>query len=566
MDKKNRKQLFFYGILFNSLIIISCVSKPPMQVFTNSFHCSSELGGKSEQHLPECSLSTEDDHYCQIKLENLKPTQFNFGEEYVKQNYNLFKYQPKKYQNYLCKSPIEIVIGSKKNSGFYVVDGHHRLKIIELFRNLQASDFTVVAKVTKNYRLVSANLEPKDFWNSMIADNYVYLNDRGETKATEQLPKTFAGMTNDPYISLVSFIRDDKQKYCFDNELSSFQNYGELYWADYFRNYKGLELYTDKKIYNYYKNRIIYFASKNPEKKKNICKSLEASHLPGYTNSNKSMPTLVIDSNGMSGEVKHFRTMKMLEKVAHINKKGLKNLNASGSAQFSESQLAWIKMNTAENLTVVDLRQESHGFINGNPVTWTAPMNWANKGKLKSNILIDESVRLNELLFQDHIAIPTAKNYKQNNFKISDFIKLEIQNISREDEITQKSNIGYYRITVSDHSKPTDDDVEDFYQFYKTLKPDQWLHFHCRGGKGRTTTFLAMYDMLHNAHTVSFHDIIKRQAAIEPFYNLQEVKKPSKRTLQEDRINFLKDFYLFAKDVHNGFKGTWKQWKVSKSS
>ena len=45
----------------------------------------------------------------------------------------------------------------------------------------------------------------------MIADNYVYLNDRGETKATEQLPKTFAGMTNDPYISLVSFIRDDKQ-------------------------------------------------------------------------------------------------------------------------------------------------------------------------------------------------------------------------------------------------------------------------------------------------------------------------------------------------------------------
>ena len=36
------------------------------------------------------------------------------------------------------------------------------------------------------------------------------------------------------------------------------------------------------------------------------------------------MPTLVIDSNGMSGSKKHFVLMKMLEKVAHINKKGLK--------------------------------------------------------------------------------------------------------------------------------------------------------------------------------------------------------------------------------------------------
>lgn len=563
MNKKIRKSLFFYGISFNSLILLSCVSKPVFQTFPKTFDCS-VLESKSNEEYPQCSDSTEDDHLCQIRFEYLKPTKFSVGEEYIKSVYKSFSTQPKNFQANLCKFPINIVIGSKFNQGFYVTDGHQRLKVIDLFRNLNSTNFTIIAKVRKNYRIISPNLTKKDFWNSMVADDNVYLFDKGIPTPPEKLPQTIANLKNDPYLSLVSYIRNDKQKFCFDNELSSFQNYGESQWADYFRSYKGLEAYTDKKIYNYYKNRIIYFEEKSKDKKINICKSIEASHLPGYTNLNNSSPTLVIDSEGAVGEVKNFRTMKMLENIKNINKKGINNLNISGSAQFSESQLSWIKMNTTGNLIIVDLRQEAHGYINGNPVTWTAPMNWANIGKSKNNILIDESVRLNELLFQDYIAIPTTSNYKHNDFKLSDFVKLEIYSISREDEIAKRNDLGYYRITVSDYSKPTDENVDDFYSFYKTLKSDNWVHFHCGSGRGRTATFLAMFDMLKNANVVSFHDIIKRQAAMVPFYHLNQFRKHTKKKLQEDRYQFLKEFYLFSKDVQLGYEGTWKQWKASK--
>ena len=34
-----------------------------------------------------------------------------------------------------------------------------------------------------------------------------------------------------------------------------------------------------------------------------------------------------------------------------------------------------------------------------------------------------------------------------------------------------------------------------------SLKPGDWVHCHCHGGDGRTTTFLALFDMVHWAKT-----------------------------------------------------------------
>ena len=45
-------------------------------------------------------------------------------------------------------------------------------------------------------------------------------------------------------------------------------------------------------------------------------------------------------------------------------------------------------------VTVFDLRQEDHGFINGEPVSWYATNNWANVGKTQSEIVAEETARL----------------------------------------------------------------------------------------------------------------------------------------------------------------------------
>src|ERR1700730_14384666 len=52
--------------------------------------------------------------------------------------------------------------------------------------------------------------------------------------------------------------------------------------------------------------------------------------------------------------------------------KGLRDLRISGSAQFSEKSLQEIvkKVGCSGKFIIVDLRQESHGFVDGIAISW----------------------------------------------------------------------------------------------------------------------------------------------------------------------------------------------------
>ena len=60
--------------------------------------------------------------------------------------------------------------------------------------------------------------------------------------------------------------------------------------------------------------------------------------------------------------------------------------------------------------------------------------------------------------------------------------------------------VTYVRIPVTDHCMPNPYAQERFVTLCRYLyrQPDDqtWVHFHCHGGDGRTTTALAMYDMV----------------------------------------------------------------------
>lgn len=56
--------------------------------------------------------------------------------------------------------------------------------------------------------------------------------------------------------------------------------------------------------------------------------------------------------------------------------------------------------------------------------------------------------------------------------------------------------ISYLRLHVTDHCPPDDDVARMFLGMLGSVAATTWTHFHCHGGDGRTTTFLAMYDML----------------------------------------------------------------------
>src|SRR5438105_14563183 len=88
---------------------------------------------------------------------------------------------------------------------------------------------------------------------------------------------------------------------------------------------------------------------------------------------------LVLDSKNNEHLPKNFRSTS--DKSSHssqLNTKGLDSLSIAGGAQFSELELsAILKHLRTKQLSIIDLRQESHGLINGHAVSWYGPQNAA---------------------------------------------------------------------------------------------------------------------------------------------------------------------------------------------
>jgi hypothetical protein len=57
---------------------------------------------------------------------------------------------------------------------------------------------------------------------------------------------------------------------------------------------------------------------------------------------------------------------------------GLIDLRASGSGEFTADNLKLLLARTHGPVTIFDLRQETHIFVNGLPVSWLATRDWAN--------------------------------------------------------------------------------------------------------------------------------------------------------------------------------------------
>ena len=269
---------------------------------------------------------------------------------------------------------------------------------------------------------------------------------------------------------------------------------------------------------------------------------------------------LVIDTENKDTLPKNFRTTGDKvdsEKAGGINLTGLADLNISGSGALSEKGLEAIKQNVGDKPIIdVDLRQESHGFINGMGISWFGENDGANKGLARDKVIADEKEKLDKISEDKHITFDQLAKGKSIN-TISEINNLE--SVQTEEELTKKLGTNYLRITATDHERPLDEQVDLFVQSVRSIPNGTWLHFHCRGGDGRTTSFMSMYDMMHNAQKVSFEDIMNRQHLIGGSDLLKSEDKDGTQT----RKDFLKEFYDYSKNNQDGFQTSWSQWLKS---
>ena len=198
---------------------------------------------------------------------------------------------------------------------------------------------------------------------------------------------------------------------------------------------------------------------------------------------------------------------------------GLDQLNISGSAQFSEPQFHQLaktlrKLAKGKRVYVIDLRQESHVFLNGNPISWYSEHNWANAGLTLSQIRQDEAKRFGTLLGRTIDAYGVAHDMKSGHTKVT------VHSCVMEQTAVEDEGFRYLRLPAPDLSWPPAALIDEFIEFVKGIDMAKtWLHFHCHAGTGRTGIFMMLYDKLKNP-TVPMADIAIRHALTGSEYPL----------------------------------------------
>lgn len=154
---------------------------------------------------------------------------------------------------------------------------------------------------------------------------------------------------------------------------------------------------------------------------------------------------------------------------------------------------------------LVDLREETHGFFDGQPVSWYADNDFGNVGMSRDLILAEEKARLRAYegkrtqLFV--ITDDASDDLGQERVIPASYTETKVSSARTEEEIAwllrdvfNPTLVFYHRIPITDHCAPSMTRLSALRNI--PVKANDWVHFHCHGGDGRTSTFLCLWDML----------------------------------------------------------------------
>ncbi len=203
-----------------------------------------------------------------------------------------------------------------------------------------------------------------------------------------------------------------------------------------------------------------------------------------------------------------------------VNFRADDDLRISGSGQPSMSGVAMLynelyrHYNKGGKIYLVDLRQESHGYflpadLEAYPVSYYENKNLANFFRGNDEVEDIEIELLNDMIGREVNLLPLGNFDKKYLHAVS----CPVDGVRTEREVAADWGFEYLRLPTTDMYFPAPDVVEKFISFVVNLNENDWVHFHCQGGFGRTTTFMVMYEILKNPDK-SLGEICKHQAEI----------------------------------------------------
>jgi len=250
---------------------------------------------------------------------------------------------------------------------------------------------------------------------------------------------------------------------------------------------------------------------------------------------------------------------------------GFLALNMAGSGQFSALQFKSF-LNYIGNfgvspgqVVVVDLREEPHAFINGHAVRWYAVGAWWTQGNPLALVEAKEKECLSHLSVGQPVVLTRIQKDEAGYPHISGEYSCTITSLKTEQQIVTEAGARYVRLPVTDHMKPEDQDVDQFLGLVKKLPPEACAYFHCHAGRGRTSTFMIMYDMLRNPKLPP-DIIIDRQVQLGS-RDLRRLSSPLKSHKHPDeklRLEFINLFYEYLHAPEGYGTTSWTTWKMQR--
>ena len=192
-------------------------------------------------------------------------------------------------------------------------------------------------------------------------------------------------------------------------------------------------------------------------------------------------------------------------------------------------------------IVIIDLREESHFFANGIPFTITdkhenpsGDYRFPNETKIQRDLIAEKNIVLEprKLDVDRHGSWKNAKGktkeamHKKYSKLPNKPVHLSAPIIKTEAELCKNYGVQYWRMPLTDHYPPEKAAIREFIKFVSSLPKDTWIHIHCRGGEGRTTTFLSilemmrfknhsLYDVLTRQHRIGGKDLLKMPSQVE---------------------------------------------------
>jgi hypothetical protein len=235
-----------------------------------------------------------------------------------------------------------------------------------------------------------------------------------------------------------------------------------------------------------------------------------------------------------------------------MNRIGLRELNAYGSSIIHFPNFKKHFKDRAQKLYVINLLNEEIYYYK------ERPLRWYGMGFTKQD--------LGKSFYGDRPFKRFHTQVRQWVFGAPPLHDLSL--LQTEEQIIKEFAAGYF-LPLKENSGWLGNQsfMEDLIRFFASIPQDGHLYIHCFHGRGRTTTFLVLYDIFRNSKKVPLKDIILRHHCLGR-EDLENTKMLPTGTWTQEALNaradLIRRFYDYMNDPKGYGHQPWNQWNRMK--